>query len=159
MSCPYSARGTRWSAAGRRSSDGTADRIAGRRASIRFRSRATQRRMKSLPRSPLHQSLPLMCPRGSQTLLSLIRQSNAGAVERMTLTSWNRTRSSPLSAAMARISFGSPRRAHVGRERGPCQLALRGSERAQQPPYRTGDSGATRTRAAPLQVRPLRRVW
>src|SRR5205814_568842 len=58
------------------------------RSSLQKRARASaQRRMNSVPRSPVHQSLPLSCPRGSQTLLSPIRQSRAGAVDLMTRTS------------------------------------------------------------------------
>jgi hypothetical protein len=57
--------------------------------------------MKSLPRSPALQRLPLMCPRGSQTFLSPIRQNIAGAVDLMILTSWNGTSSSASSVFTA----------------------------------------------------------
>src|SRR5262249_28092663 len=100
--------------------------------------------MNSLPRSPVHQSLPAMCPRGSHTFLSAIRQRRAGAGDLMTLPSWNATRSSASSAAMARFSFRSPRRAHVGRSGAPAQIALRGSERAQNRDCRIPDVGARR---------------
>jgi len=104
--------------------------LAGGRS--RDRSWATQRRIRSVPRSPMQESLPLMCRRGSQTLLPPTPQNRAVAVELMTVTFRNRTRSSALSAVgMARFSFRSPRRAHVGRERWPlARIALRGSERA-----------------------------
>jgi len=62
--------------------------------------------MKSLPRSPAHQSFPLMCQRGSHTLLSPIRQNRAGAVDLMTLTSRNGTRSSASSVATVRSPSG-----------------------------------------------------
>src|SRR5882724_11696746 len=90
--------------------------------------------MNNLPRSPLHQSLPLMCRRGSQTFLPPIRQSRAGAVELMILTSWNATRSSAPSVIMATLLFisavtatppGTTRRVAVTRAK--ALLAARGS--------------------------------
>src|SRR5437867_10003090 len=73
-----------------------------------------------------------VCSSDLQTLLPPTPQNRAVAVELMTVTFRNRTRSSALSAVgMARFSFRSPRRAHVGRERWPlARIALRGSERA-----------------------------
>jgi hypothetical protein len=132
--------------------DETGDAIAAPCRSIRCRSRATQRRMNSSPRSPVHQSLPAMCPRGSHMFLSAIRQNRAGAVDLMTLTFWNGTRSSASSTAMARFCFESPRRAHVGRSGAPGQIALRGSERARSRIYRIPDAGARCGQAVTLTV-------
>src|SRR5438309_3219044 len=120
----------------------------------RHRSRATQRRIRRVPRSPMQESLPLMCRRGSQTLLPPTPQNRAVAVELMTVTFRNGTRSSALSAvAMARFSFRSPRRAHVGRERWPlAQIALRGLWTGSERVYRTRDEGARYGQAVTLTV-------
>src|SRR5881628_3458744 len=124
--------------------------LAGGRS--RLRSWATQRRIRSVPRSPMLESLPLMCRRGSQTLLPPTPQSRAVAVELMTVTFRNGTRSSASSAvAMARFSFRSPRRAHGGEGAVPlAQIALRGSERARKRVYRTRDEGARHGQAVTL---------
>src|SRR5437764_1364610 len=77
----------------------------------------------------MQRSLPLMCRRGSQTLLPPTPQNRAVPVELMTVTFRNRTRSSASSAvAMARFSF---RRANQDRWIAPTQLQ-RGSTVARQ---------------------------
>ena len=82
--------------------------------------------MNSLPRSPVHQSLPLMCPRGSQTLLP---------------PSWRRGPDDPdvlerhevIGVVRGHDTILLPESAPSTRGEGagaPAQVALRGSERA-----------------------------
>jgi len=108
-------------------------------------------RIRSVPRSPMLESLPLMCRRGSQTLLPPTPQNRAVAVELMTVTFRNRTRSSALSAVAWHDSPSGVRAEHTWVGSGaPCTDRAAGLLNGLETSVSTRDEGARYGQAVTL---------